>query len=136
MKKYKNMCIVCVLTWFLLGVKKKKAWATPRSVSFRSLIQNFRRASHPFHMRSPPPGSISPSFLNRVAILMHFALKRVRIEGFQQHSLNQTSFKSSPPEKFLPLYITITWQTRLCQFFSELKTVTRTTHCKYGKPLQ
>ena len=36
----------------LLGVKK--AWATPRSVSFRSLIQNFRRASPPFHMQSPP----------------------------------------------------------------------------------
>ena len=89
-------------------------------------------------MRSPP-GSISPSFLNRVAILMYFALKRARIEGFQQHSPNQTSLKSPPPpplEKFLPLCITITRQTRLCQFFSELKTVTCTTHCKKVKPLQ
>ena len=33
--------------------------------------------------------SISPfSVLNRVAILMHFALSRVRIEGFQKHSPN------------------------------------------------
>ena len=36
------------------------------------------------------------SVLNRVAILMYFALNRVRIEGFQLHSPNQTSFKSSP----------------------------------------
>ena len=36
------------------------------------------------------------SVLNRVAILMHFALNRVRIEGFQQHSPNQTSLKSPP----------------------------------------
>ena len=44
---------VCVLTWSLLGVKK--AWATPRSVSFRGLIQNFRRASPPLsYARSPP----------------------------------------------------------------------------------
>ena len=42
------MCIACVLTWSLLGVKKKKARATPRSVSFRDLIQNFRRAFPPF----------------------------------------------------------------------------------------
>ena len=33
--------------------------------------------------------------LNRVAILLQFALNRVKIEGFQQHSPNQTSFKSS-----------------------------------------
>ena len=36
---------VCVLTWSLLAVKK--AWATPRSVSFTGFIQNFRRASEP-----------------------------------------------------------------------------------------
>ena len=36
---------------------KKKAWATPRSVSFRGLIQNFRRASSPLsNAESPPPG--------------------------------------------------------------------------------
>ena len=34
--------------------------------------------------------------LNWVAILLQFALNRVRIEGFQQHSPNQTSFNSSP----------------------------------------
>ena len=56
------------------------------------------------------------SILNRVAILMLFALKRVRIEEFQQHSPNQISFKSSPLEKFCPLYITITQQNWLHQF--------------------
>ena len=97
MKKYKNMCIVCVLTWFLLGVKKKLGLRPDRSllgVKFKISDEH----PHLFHMRSPPPPeSISPSFLNRVAILMHFALKRVRIEGFRQHSPNQTSFKSPPP---------------------------------------
>ena len=45
---------VCVFTWSLLGVKK--AWATPRSVSFRGLIQNFRRASPPIsNVESPSP---------------------------------------------------------------------------------
>ena len=49
---------------------------------------------------------------------MRFTLNRVRIEGFQQLNPNQTSFKSSPPppphpEKFPPLYITITRQNRL-----------------------
>ena len=34
-----------------------KAWATPRSVSFRALIQNFRRASPPLsYAETPPPG--------------------------------------------------------------------------------
>ena len=45
---------VCVLTWSPLGVKK--AWATPRSVSFRGLIQNFRRASPPLSYAESPPG--------------------------------------------------------------------------------
>ena len=35
--------------------------------------------------------------LNRVAVLIRFTLNRVRIEGFQQHNPNQTSFKSPPP---------------------------------------
>ena len=35
---------------------QKKAWATPRLVSFRGLIQNFRRASLPLsYAESPPP---------------------------------------------------------------------------------
>ena len=44
------------------GKKKKKAWATPRSVSFRGLIQNFRRASPPFSYASAPapPGFGDP----------------------------------------------------------------------------
>ena len=40
---------VCVIKWPLLGVKK----SLPRLVSFRGLVQNFRRASRPFYMRSP-----------------------------------------------------------------------------------
>ena len=118
-KKYKNICIVCVLTWSLLGVKKK-AWVTPRSVSFRGLIQNFRRASPPLSYAESPPESISPSFLNRVAILMHFALKRVRIEGFRQHSPNQTSFKSPPR-----LINNDNSANPALPVFSALKTVTR-----------
>lgn len=47
------------------------------------------------------------SILNRVSILMHFALNGVRIERFQQHNHNQTSL--------------ITQQNQLCQLFSELK---------------
>ena len=35
-----------------LGVKK--SWALPRSVSFRGLIQNFRRASPPLSYARPP----------------------------------------------------------------------------------
>ena len=35
---------------------QKKAWATPRSVSFRGLIQNFRRASPPFSYADSLPG--------------------------------------------------------------------------------
>ena len=54
LKKYKKIHIVCVLTWSLLGVKK--TWATPRSVSLRSLIQNFRRASPPRSYADSPPG--------------------------------------------------------------------------------
>ena len=50
--------IVCVLTWSLLGVKK--AWATPRSVSFRGLIQNFRQASPPLSYAESPPGIFWP----------------------------------------------------------------------------
>ena len=52
MKKYKKYFIVCVLTWSLLGVKKD--WVTPRSVSFRSLVQNFRRASPPLSYAESP----------------------------------------------------------------------------------
>ena len=37
---------------------QKKAWATPRWVSFRGLIQNFRRASPPLsYAEFPPPPS-------------------------------------------------------------------------------
>ena len=54
---------------------------------------------------------------------MHFALNRVRrIVRFQQHSPNQTSFKSSPPppppsRDVSSLYITITRQNGLRRIF-------------------
>ena len=35
---------------------QEKAWATPRSVSFRGLIQNFRRASPPLSYAESPRG--------------------------------------------------------------------------------
>ena len=41
--------------WSLLGVKM--GWATPGLVSFRGLIQNFRRASPLLHVQSPPVGT-------------------------------------------------------------------------------
>ena len=47
---------VCVLTWSLLGVKKD--WAKHRSVSFRGLIQNFRRACPPLSYARSPAGHI------------------------------------------------------------------------------
>ena len=50
------MYIVCVLTWSLLGVQKI-ASATPRSVSFRGLIEKFRRASPPLSYAESPPGN-------------------------------------------------------------------------------
>ena len=50
-QKYKNIYIVCVLTWSLSGVKKK----TSRSVSFRGLTQNFRLASPPLSYAEYPP---------------------------------------------------------------------------------
>ena len=34
---------------------QKKAWAPPRFVSFRGLIQNFGRASPPLSYGEPPP---------------------------------------------------------------------------------
>ena len=52
----KVFSFVCVLTWSLLGVKKSCAWTTPRSVFFRGLIQNFRRASPPLSYAESPPG--------------------------------------------------------------------------------
>ena len=54
------MCIVCVLTWSLLGLKKI-AWAAPRSVSLRGLIQNFRRTSPPLSYAESPPSGVRRS---------------------------------------------------------------------------
>ena len=42
---------------------QKKAWAPPRSVSFRGLIQNFRRTSPPlsYAESTPPPSKTVPA---------------------------------------------------------------------------
>ena len=58
--------------------------------------------------------------LNRVAVLMHFALNRVRIEGFQQHSPNP-DLDLPPPPSFLPLSITTTRRNWLHRPFFRLK---------------
>ena len=52
---------------------------------------------------------------------MHFALNRVRIERFENHSPNQTPL-NLPPERLLPLYITITRQVNKASNRSEIKT--------------
>ena len=70
MKKYKNIYIVCVLTWSLLGVKT--ILAPPRSVSFRGLIQNFDEHPHPFHMQSPPGTVYSVYKINNKFIQYYF----------------------------------------------------------------
>ena len=45
---------------------QKNAWATPRSVSFRGLIQNFPRASPPIsYAESPPPGGFDCIKINK-----------------------------------------------------------------------
>ena len=77
----------------LLGVKK--AWATPRSVSFRGLIQNFQRASPPLsyvasspHPRSPLRTTISTNLrLNQeqnenITFWILISLIEVRSEKF------------------------------------------------------
>ena len=52
-KSHFSFSFVCVLTWSLLAV---------RSISFRGLIQNFRRASVPTsYVESPLPGFFSKS---------------------------------------------------------------------------
>ena len=53
-EKYKNIFLICIFLSSLLGVKN--AWATPRSVSFSGLIQNFRRASPPLSYAESPRG--------------------------------------------------------------------------------
>ena len=50
------LSFVCVLIWSLLGFKT--VWPTHWSVSFRGLIQNFRRASPPLSYARSPPGTV------------------------------------------------------------------------------
>ena len=59
---------------------QKKAWATPRSVSFRGLIQNFRPASPPVsYAESPSPG--------------HTILDLARRGGFVSHSIGKLNYQ-------------------------------------------
>ena len=45
---------------------QKKAWPTPRLVSYKGLFQIFRRASPPLHMQTPPlpSGFAMPNLFN------------------------------------------------------------------------
>ena len=40
----------------MIAFRGQKGWATPRLVSFRGLIQNFRQASPPLSYAESPPG--------------------------------------------------------------------------------
>ena len=60
------------LKWPLLRVKKRLV-STPRLVSFRGLIQNFRRAPRPFHMGVPQELN-HLTWLHRSDILKHLRL--------------------------------------------------------------
>ena len=53
---YNPSFLICLCFNMVSIRSQKKAWATPRSVSFTGLIQNFRRASPPLsYAESPPP---------------------------------------------------------------------------------
>ena len=54
---YNPSFLICLFFNMVSFRGQKKAWVTPRSVSFRGLIQNFRRANpSPFICGVPPPG--------------------------------------------------------------------------------
>ena len=77
---------------------QKNASATPRSVSFRDLIQNFRRASPPLSCAESPPGIIAvrtflslwisigwtrfSEWLNILAQLVHNYFHRITYSSF------------------------------------------------------
>ena len=50
---FKVTFFIC-LCFKMVSIRGQKAWATPRLVSFRGLIQNFRRASPLLSYESPP----------------------------------------------------------------------------------
>ena len=63
----------------------KKAWATLRSVCFRGLIQNFRRASPPFsYAESPPPPGLHVPLWIQILI---FSCSQVDISLFRISSI-------------------------------------------------
>ena len=71
---------VCVLTWSILGVKK--AWATHRSVSFRCLIQNSRRASPPLSYAGSPPGTVGTDRHHQYFLCFFLHWKRIFFSRF------------------------------------------------------
>ena len=66
------ICSIHVLKIIKFFVGVKKGWATPRLVSFRGSIQNFRRTSPPLLYESPPGDDSQRRFLaqHSVATLM------------------------------------------------------------------
>ena len=91
---------VCILTWSLLGVKKKKAWASPKSVFFRGLIQNFRRAS-PLLLYAefpPPPQTPRPSLCSSDSIKHLYAFTTsLNLELLSSVTFNEVGDISVPP---------------------------------------
>ena len=53
-KKYNSFRIIYSIHVIKLLLEVKNGWATPRLVSFKGFIQNFRRASPPLSYESPP----------------------------------------------------------------------------------
>jgi len=98
---------VCVLTWSLLGVKK--AWATPRSVSFRGLIQNFRRASPPLSYAESPSRviNLAPSLLASIGCAVKLRFKDTRLvrtpHCYGQFSLSLVKVSPHSFFKFNPI---------------------------------
>ena len=52
---YNPSFLIC-LCFNMVSFRGQKSLATPRSVSFRALIQNFQRASPPLSYTESPPG--------------------------------------------------------------------------------
>ena len=56
LQSYNPSFLICLCFNMVSFSGQKKAWATPRFVSFRGLIQNFRRAPPPLSYAEFPPG--------------------------------------------------------------------------------
>ena len=73
---------------------QKKLGATPRSVSFRGLIQNFRRASPPVSYAESPPGHY-----------LHAPFENLRVD-FSRDSIDALTghFKNTSENRIFILY--------------------------------